>query len=53
MITAMLLVTSNNICACQIKAHNGIRNVFVIVETIDDAIIMSMFLYGASCHARP
>jgi hypothetical protein len=42
----MLLVTSNIICACQIKACNGIKNVPVIAETIDDAIIMFMLLYG-------
>jgi hypothetical protein len=53
MFIAMFLVTSNSICACQIKAHNGTRNVHVVAETIDDAIVMSMFLYGASCHARP
>jgi hypothetical protein len=49
----MLLVTSNNICACQIKAHNGIKIVLFIMEAINDAIVMSMLLYGASCHAKP
>lgn len=42
--------TLNNICACQIKANNGTKIVLIVLETIDDAIIMSMFLHGASCH---
>jgi hypothetical protein len=42
--------TLNNICVCQIKADNGTRNVLIVVETIDDVIVMSMFLHGASRH---